>query len=213
MPNKHPIRYELTPRAINPGMSWVTLTLENIGEETLESLAVNLVSLDTHSIMVLGTGVFILSLAPGEAQSRHFQISAETTGKLYVSVEGRKGDEPFSWESPDLTLTVAGQPAELVRFVTATAPRALLGEPLVFEATVRGLIKSVNLVIELWVETPSGESLSLAKEGLGVLEEGEEVRPTVEFTPEEEGLHVLHAYLYQGARRIGHQVEYLSIAL
>jgi hypothetical protein len=78
---------------------------------------------------------------------------------------------------------------------------------------VRGLVTSVSLVLEFWAEVPSGEFRSLAKEGMGRLAAGEEARHTVEITPGEQGLYVLHAYLYQGARRIGHQIEYLSIAL
>lgn len=213
MPSKHPIQYDLTPRTVEPGMSWVTLTLENVGEKELGNLAINLYSADTYCVMVVGTGAFVPSLAPGEAASLPFQISAQATGELYVSLDGRSDGEPFHWESPDLSLAVGGQPAELVSFVALKAPRARLGEPLVFEATVRGLVESANLVVEFWVETPEGEFLSLAKEGLGILAEDEVMRRTVEFAPEEEGLYLLHAYLYQGARRIGHKVEYLSITL
>ncbi len=210
---KYPIRYEVTPRVVNSGMRWVTLTLENTGEEELEDLSVNISSLDTYRVLVLGMGDLVPSLAPGDTETLPFQISAQATGEVYVSVDGRQDGEPFHWESPDLTVTVGGQPAEIVRFVTSAVPRARPGEPLLFEATVRGLIKSQNLVLEFWAEVPDGEFLSLAKEGLGTLEEGREVRQTVEMTPEREGLYVLHAYLYQGARRIDHRVEYLSIAL
>jgi len=214
MPKRYPIQYELTPRAVNPGkLRWVTLTLKNIGDDPLESLSVNLSSLDTYCIMVLGKGAFIQALGPGETESQPFQISAQGTGAVYVALDGQKDDKPFHWESPDLTITVGGQPAEIVSFVALAAPRARLGEPLTFEARVRGLIKSDNLVIEFWVKTPDGNFLSLTKEGLGVVETGEQVEPSIEFTPQEEGLYTIHAYLYQGSRRIDHRAEHLSIAL
>ena len=68
-------------------------------------------------------------------------------------------------------------------------------------------------MIEFWVDMPAGESKSLVKEGLGHLSAREVVQPTVDLTPEEEGIYVLHAYLYDGPRRIGHEIEYLSVSL
>ena len=214
MQTKDPIRYEVKPQAVNRGMRWVTLTLENIGEETLHNLSADLASRDTYCVRILGKGMFISSLAPGETSELPFQGTFEGSGDVYGTLEGQKDDQPFHWESPDLAISVDSQPAEIVRFSIATAPhQAQLREPLTFEATVRGLIKSVNLVIEFWVEVPDGELLSLDKEGLGTLDEGQEKKRTIEFIPEKEGLYVFHVYLYQGARRIGHQIEYLSVAL
>jgi hypothetical protein len=46
-----------------------------------------------------------------------------------------------------------------------------------------------------------------------MLETDQQIRRTVEMTPDEEGLYVLHAYLYDGPERIGHEIEHLSISL
>ncbi len=213
MPTKYPIEYELTPRAIPRGARWLTLSLKNIGEDELKGLDVNVYSLDTYAIMVMGTGDLIPLLEPGQEETRNFQISAEMTGEIYVAFDSFKDDTHFHWETPAISIEVDGQPAELVRMLALSEPYARLGEPITCEVHVRGLTKSENLVLELWVETPSQTFESLDKMGLGILDADEERRHTFEITPEEEGIYILHAYLFQGDQRIGRQMEHLSISL
>jgi hypothetical protein len=189
------------------------LRLLNAGDEILEGLDVQLNSLDTGCIRVFGQGTYVPRLEPGQAQARHFQASFQSSGDVYVVLRGRGDGQEFYWESAGIPIQVGGQPAELVSLLALSEPRARLGEPIRCEATIRGLVTSVSLVLEFWAEMPSGESRSLAKEGIGRLGAGEEGRYMAEITPTEQGLYVLHAYLYQDARRIGHRVEYLSIAL
>ncbi|HDQ71516.1 MAG TPA: hypothetical protein ENN19_05395 [Chloroflexi bacterium] len=191
----------------------MTVSLQNVGEDELKGLDVNVYSLDTYAIMVMGTGALIPILKQGQEETRNFQVSAEMTGEIYVAFDGFRDGARFHWETPAISIQVDGQPAELVRLLVLSEPYAPLGEPITCEAHVRGLTKSENLVLEFWVETPSETFESPDKMGLGILEEGEEERRTFEITPEEEGIYILHAYLYQGARRIGHQTAYLSISL
>lgn len=214
MATKYPIEYGLDPRNVpNAGVYWVTVRLKNVGEEALYGLGVSLESLDTGCIRVLGKGTDLMRLEPGQEQIREFQTSIQGTGEVYVSIKGDVEGERFEWEAPATTIRLGGQPAELVSLFALSEQRARLGEPITLEATIEGLVTSVSLVLEFWVEMPNGEFRSLAKEGIGRLAEGEQVGRTVQITPQEQGLYVFHAYLYQGAHRIGHRIEYLSIAL
>lgn len=214
MATRHPIEYTLEPRSVpKPGVYWLTLRLTNIGDQVLSGLDIQLNSLDTGCIRVLGQSTYLLRIEPGQEQVRDFQASILNTGEVYVSIEGDSDGEHFHWEAPSIPVRVGGLPAELVSFFALSEPEAPLGEPITCEATVRGLVTSASLVLEFWAETPDGELRSLDKTGIGRLAEGEQSRYTVTLTPREQGIYVLHAYLYQGARRIGHRVEYLSIAL
>jgi hypothetical protein len=56
---KYPLEYELTPKSIDAGRHWVTLSLQNIGTQDLTGLDVNLNSLDAYGISVLGTGSYV----------------------------------------------------------------------------------------------------------------------------------------------------------
>ena len=213
MPTKEPIEYSLVPRSVAEGASWVTLTLHNVGDQELEDLSVVLHSLDTYAINVMGTGTYVAQLPPDSEEIRYFQGSFQGTGELYISVDGQSDGKAFHWESPGITVQVGRQPAELVSLLALREPHARFGDPIKIEATVRGLATSLNLVLEFWVETPSGEMRSLDKLGIGELLAGEDKAFQQEITPDEEGIYILHAYLYQGPRRIGHRTEYLSVSL
>jgi hypothetical protein len=213
MPTRDFIEHDLQPRAFTRGVYWLTLRLRNIGDGVLTDIDARLNSLDTYSIRIMGTGTFVPRLEAGEEIRRHFQASIEGTAEVYASLDGRRDRVPFHWESASIRLVVDEQPAELVSLFALTEPEARLGEPIACEATVRGLTPTSTLVLEFWAETPRGELRSLAKEGIGKLAAGQERRYRFDITPDEEGIYLLHAYLYEGAWRIGHQMEYLSIAL
>jgi len=213
VPVRHPIQYEIKPRTVNAGTNWLTLTLKNVGQETLTDLDVRLNSIDTYAMLVRGMGDFVSQLEPGEEETLSFQVAVESSGSVYVSVDGHTDGARFHWESPNVRIEVGTRPAEVVDFFALTEPRVQLGEPIACRATVRSLIKTVNLVLEFWVEKPDGEQVSLDKEGLGTLDRDQVIRRTVEFTPKQEGIYILHAYLYQGAQRLDHAIDYLSISL
>jgi hypothetical protein len=203
----------VSPRSVEAGVRWLTLKLKNIGAEDLTNLEVRLNSLDTQSLDVFGTGSYFSTLKTGEEKEVFFQVSARTTGSAYVTLDGRKKDKPWHWESPAMSVSVGEDVAELVSLLALTEPYPILGEEITCEVVVRGLAPSRNLVLEFWAETPGGELRSLVKEGMGFLAVREEVRRTFEIAPEEEGIYILHAYLYDGARRIGHQTDYLSMTI
>jgi hypothetical protein len=213
MPTKKPIEYRLVPRSVAEGASWVTVTLHNTGDQTLQDLSIGLHSLDTYAIHVMGTGTYIAELPSGSEEVRYFQGSFQASGELYISADGQFDGDGFHWESPGITVQVGGQPAELVSLLALREPHARLGEPIKIEARVRGLVTSLNLVLEFWAETPSGEMRSLDKLGIGELLAGEDKAFQQEIIPDEQGVYILHGYLYQGPQRIGHRTEYLSISL
>ena len=216
MPIREPLKYELQPRRIGTGTSWVTLRLENVGDQRLYDLDVQLNSLDTYVLDVQGQGELISELRPGEATEISFQVTADARGRLYATIDGKEGKEGqengdgFHWETPGLQVAVGGMVAELADAYVLSGPYPRVGETLTCEVTVRGLAVSHNLVVEFWVETPRGELRSIDKQGTDVLAVGEEQTYTAEFTPEEEGIYVFHAYLFDGGRRTDHLTDSFS---
>jgi len=212
MPVKHPLEYELSPTNIDPGLRWVTLRLRNVGEEDLTALDVRLNSLDAYSISVAGTGLYIVGIHPGEETERAFQVSANLTGRLYASVDGWRGGEEFHWESPGILITVGEEVAELVSLFALTEPYPPPGDKIVCEAIVHALEGSDGrLRIEFWSETPRQEFEELGSFETEPMEPGEEATYRVEFVPEEEGSYAIHAYLYDGAKRLGHEIDYVYV--
>lgn len=211
MPNKYPLEYELTPDSVDTGQHWITLRLKNIGAQELTGLDVNLNSLDVYSVGVLGTGTYVSSLSPNEERQLPFQISANRTGSVYVTIDGWREGARFHWESPSIPITVGAEVAELVSLFAMTEPHSVVGERIHMEARVRGLSAGRGLSLEFWADTPSGEFEELAIVETKELELGEEATYSAEITPEEEGLYTLYAYLYDGVRRIGREVETIRV--
>jgi len=208
---KYPLEYTLNPRTIDAGRRWLTLTLQNIGDEELTGLDVNLNSLDAYSISVLGTGTYVTTLQPNEARQLPFQVSANRTGSLYLTVDGWREGDPFHWESPSIPITVGAEVAELVSLFAMTEPYSIVGERILCEATIRGLSESQGLSLEFWADTPGGAFEELAVVETKALAPGEEATYSAEITPEEEGMHTIYAYLYDGVRRVGRRVEYVYV--
>jgi hypothetical protein len=208
---RYPLEYDLTPTHVEPGMRWLKLRLRNVGDRDLTSLDVRLNSLDTYSIAVQGMGLFVTALRPQEEHVRAFQVSADMTGRVYVSVDGWQEGEQFHWESPGILVTVGEEVAELVSLYALTEPYPRPGEAIVCEGRVRGVSDSEDLMLEFWARKPDGEFEELTIETLGALAQGDEETYQVEITPEEEGSYTVHAYLYDGARRIGHAVDHVYV--
>jgi hypothetical protein len=208
---KFPFRYELKPLAIAEGIHWLTVDLENMGSERLSRLDVRLNSLDAYSVSPYGTGSYLDRLDPQEQRMFPFRVSAARSGRLYVTVDGWRDLESFHWESPSI-LVVVGEPvAELVSLFALTEPYPPPNRKIRCEAKIRGVSKSEGLVLEMWADTPSGDFEELAVVEIKELTAGEEVEYGAEITPQEQGLYTIYAYLYDGATRIGHQVEYVYV--
>ena len=93
----------------------------------------------------------------------------------------------------------------------AAEPYSLIGEKIRIESTVRGLTESEGLKLEFWADTPSGAFEELAIVETKPLSVAEEATYSAEITPDEEGLYTVYAYLYDNARRIGREVEYVYV--
>ena len=208
---KYPLEYEITPTSTDTGREWITLRLKNIGVEDLTALDVKLNSLDAYSIGVLGTGSYISILKQNEEREIPFQISANRTGSLYITLDGWKDGERFHWESPGILVTVGKEVAELTSLFAMTEPYSLIGEKIRIESTLRSLTQSTGLSLEIWADSPSGEFEELAIVETKSLDAGEEATYSAEITPDEEGLYTVYAYLYDNARRIGREVEYVYV--
>jgi hypothetical protein len=208
---RQPIQYDINPKNIDVGTRWLGLTLRNIGTEKLARLDVRLNSLDAYSISVYGTGNSISALAPNEEQMISFQVLANSTGSLYITLDGWREEQPFHWESPGVLVRVGKAKAELTGLFALTEPYPRLGEAIRCEATLHGLATSKGLTLEFWAASPNGEFESLATIETAELSAGEEIRYSAEMTPEEEGLYTIYAYLYGDGRRIGYQVEHVYV--
>lgn len=208
---KHPIQYELKPRAIRMGMQWLTLTLKNIDSRDLLSLDVRLNSLDAYSIKVQGSGSYIESLGPNEENMIPFQVSANSSGRVYATIDGWKEKNLFHWESPGMVITVAEDVANIESLVALTEAYPAVGEMIKCEAILKAVNSCKDLKLEFWASTPSGEIMELADIRTKNLSPNEEARFSAEITPEEKGVHTIHAYLYDNNRRIGNQVEYVNV--
>ncbi|MFW6135533.1 MAG: hypothetical protein ACOC7N_01780 [Chloroflexota bacterium] len=204
---RHPIEYQVSPDQIDRGLHWVTLRLKNVGDEPLTGLDVRLHSMDDYSIAIAGEGNYIETLPPGEAEEIPYRVSADLTGRVYASVEGWRGEERFEWESPGVMIKVGKAPAELVSVFALTEPYPSPGEVLRCEAIVRGLEPAGDLRLEFWAQQPRGEFEQLVTLENLQLSAGDENNYATEITPEQEGEHVVHAYLYDGERRIGHATD------
>jgi hypothetical protein len=207
MATRYPIEYEVSPNEIDRGMRWLTLRLKNVGGEPLSGLGVRLHSMDEYSIAIAGEGNYVESLLPGKREEIPYRVSADLTGRVCVSVEGWKGEERFEWESPGIKIQVGEAPADLVSVLALTEPYPSPGEKLRCDAIVRGLEPAGDLKLEFWVQKPTGTFDKLAALANLRVSPGEENTVTVEVTPQQEGDHMVHAYLYDGPKRIGHATD------
>jgi hypothetical protein len=192
-------------------MRWLALRLKNVGEQNLIGLDVRLNSLDGYSIYVHGTGDYITALKPGQEETLAFQVLATSTGRVYLSLDGWQAAALFHWESPRIEVKVGEDVAKLVSLFALTQPYPHKGDRIRFEAVLRGSANSVRLRLEFWAETPSGEFVELGRVETQALSTDEQARYSAEFTPEEEGMYTVYAYLYDGAKRIGHELEQVYV--
>ncbi len=208
---KYPIQYEITPDHVDAGTRWLTVDFKNVGSGDLTSLDVKLNSLDTWSISVQSTGSYIPTLGPSEERALHFQVAANSTGGLYISIDGWKDGELFHWESPSKVIIVDKEIVKLVSLFAMTKPYPLLGERIRCETTLQSLTDSSGLTLEFWAEKPDGDYEELAIVETKAMSAGEKARYAAEITPDQEGMHTIYAYLYDGAKRLGREVEHVFV--
>jgi hypothetical protein len=187
------------------------LTLRNIGPEVLTGLDVQINSLDSYNLRAMGTGAYITQLAANEERVHPFQVAANLTASVYVSIDGMRDSEPFHWESPTNLIGVGKDLAELVSLFAMSEPYPPAGQKVRCEATVRGLTETPGLRLEFWVDTPAGDFEDLGEIETKSLGAGEEAVYAAEFLPEVEGLYTVYAYLFDGIRSIGRWTEHVLV--
>jgi hypothetical protein len=210
--HKYPFEYELTPREIDVGTNWITLTLKNIGDEALQYLDIQLHSLDTHNLTVYGMGLFggghyVPLLESNEERELVFRVNAVGSAIVYVTIKASGTRRHFTWDSGWMNVKISEEKAEIGLFLVLANPYSRIGRTISAEATLKGLRENAGLILEFWVETPSGTSEQQASMEITHLPVGEEARYTVEFTPQETGVYTIYAYLYDGWKRIGYKTE------
>lgn len=208
---KHPFDFELTPDIVEPGTYWLVLAFTNLSSDTFNGLDVRLNSLNTYSISVVQPSNYIASIGPGEKKSVYVQITARGTGDLYVTADGRKNNEYFSWESGAIRLTVSSESAELKSLFAMTAPYPPVGHTLTIEATLEGKKEQKELTLEFWVEYPSGRFEQIGKVSTKKLAPGEAAKYTAEVLPKEKGFYRVYAYLYDEFKNIGTQTDIVEV--
>ena len=207
MPARYPIEYSIEPKEIQVGTTWLTISLKNIGTKDLSSLDVRLNSFDTYSITVLGTGTYIPLLAQGEERDIYVEVSGSQSTSVYVSIEGWEVDSPFFWESPLIPITVGQEAAELASLFAMVEPYPVVGDLIRCEAKVQGLASSPELELDFWADY-NGNFEKLGEVRTKALSPGEEATYATEFTPEEDGLYTIYAYLYDSeGKRIDRETD------
>jgi len=200
---KRPFEYKIKPKQVEKGTRWITVDIKNVSTDELTQLDVQLHSLDSYFIGIYGTGSYVSELNPEETRSIPFQITAHGTSSVYVTVTGYRDGVYFYWESPMEEIKVGAEVAELENLFVLSHPYTAIGKTLEIEAIIRAVTGGKKLELSYWVDTRSGSFEKIADIETKVLEEGEEVRYSAEFTPDETGIHEIYAYLYDGTTLLG----------
>jgi hypothetical protein len=167
-------------------------------------------------VRVLASGGFVPQLEPEERHVYPFQVAANQTAGVYVTLDGRQGGgrqdgSAFHWESPSVLISVGQEVAELVSLFAMSEPYPPVGERIRCEATVRGLTKSQGLRLEFWADTPAGDFETLGEVDTKRLDASEEAVYAAEFLPKDAGMFTIYAYLFDGVRRIGRRTEHVYV--
>ena len=208
--SKYPIEYELSPNTFEKGTHWLTLRLKNVGDDNLHNLGIKMHSTDSLQISFRRPSDYIYRLMPDEEKNLNFEVDANGTTDLYVSIRYFKSGGQFHWDSPWISEEVLGEVAELESILVSN-PYGTIARELDVEATVKGLGNSEGLDLEFWADTPSGKYEELTEIKTKKLSRGEEASYTTKITPKEVGYYTIYANLYDHRRRIGRHSDTLWV--
>jgi hypothetical protein len=208
---KHPIQYELKPDRVEKGVSWVELTLENLGSEPLKNLEIGLNSLDSRGLKVDMPVKWLGSLKPHESRSISYRVHARRTTKAYITLYAYTDGERFTWESPSFQLYVEKEAAELLGLFILSHPHTSIGKTFEAEAVLHGLGDGEELTLEFLATTPEGGVEELGRMKIMPLEKGEKASYSVEITPDLEGVYTIYAYLYHEGGLLGRERDKIYV--
>jgi hypothetical protein len=200
--SRFPLQYELTPDTLEKGTQWLTLRLRNIADVALHNLDIKMHSTDSFHIYFHNSTDHVFRLPPNEERYLAFQVEANATTSIYISVRYYKEGGSFHWDSPWIHERVVGEVAELER-VLVTNPYGLIGRELEVEAMIRGFGDSNGLDLIFWADTPSGEYEDIAQIKTKKLSNGEKASYTAKITPKEKGYYTVYSTLINNYKRIG----------
>ena len=209
---RYPLAFEIFPKEIDAGEKWLTLRIKNIGKSKLLNLDVQLNSLDSYYLKGINDSEFIYELEPDEETKIPFKVKATATSSVYVSVESMTEDgKPLFVESPSVTIRIGYVPAEIRTMFVLTRPYPVPEETIKCESTIIGLKRSNELNLEFWADTPSEKFELLASMKTKQFDAGEIGKYSAEITPEDEGVYEIHAYLYDGDKRVDHKTDTIFV--
>jgi hypothetical protein len=201
------IAFDLYPVNVDVGIRTIVIRLQNLSTRNLTDLDIRLHSRDSYAIGTYATGKHMSTIKPEEQVNVKVQISAYATAKVYISLSGLCNNQPYHWQSPGLLVKVGEPAAELFSLFAFSERYLPVGESIAYEATVRSHKMSDKLVLELWAEKPDGDFEELAMVKLKKLALDEHMRFEADFTPRREDLYTIHAYIFEGTKRIGYEVD------
>jgi hypothetical protein len=150
-------------------------------------------------------------LNPGEERVVPVQIEATQGAWIYLHLEYWLKDKLYYWESPNVWIKVRRDPARIMTLFSTKGPQLILGQDVPVEATILSDLPSDNLRLDFWIETASGRFESFRSVDLGAMDADEIKTVETEFTPDEEGLYSIYAYLFDGNHRLDRKIEQLRI--
>jgi hypothetical protein len=198
---KRPLEYELSPDTLEKGTHWLTVRLKNKEDGALQNLNIKMHSIDSLHISFRNPNDYIYLLKPEEEKYLNFQVDANVTSHLYISIHGRRNGNHFHWDSPLIREEVLGDPAE-IESIFVSNPYGNIGRELEVEAVVKGLGDSDGLRLSFWTDTPSGIYEELADIKTRKMSRGEETSYKAKIKPKEEGYYTVYANLYDDYRLI-----------
>jgi hypothetical protein len=143
-------------------------------------------SIDSLHISFRNPNDYIYLLKLNEEKYLNFQVDANVTSHLYISLHGRKNGDHFHWDSPLLREEVLVDPAE-IESIFVSNPYGNIGRELEIEAVVKGLGDSDGLRLSFWTDTPSGVYEELADIKTRKMSRGEETSYRAKIKAKEEG--------------------------
>lgn len=208
MPIRHPIQYKLSPQQIDQGSHWIIIRLKNIGRKVLNNLDVNLNSLDSLSITVETNNKSVVELRPDDQEELSFKINAHASKDVYISISGLKEGKLFYWESPHIRISIGSEVAKIKNMFVMSEPYPTMGGKLEIETILKGKRQNQkSLRLEIWAQNPKGKFKELAEIKPKMLSKGEEIAFSTEIIPKVSGEYIIHSYLFQDDKRIGHEID------
>lgn len=153
-------------------------------------------------LSILGSGTFVSKLNENETRTLPFQINAEATERIYVTVSGERNGVYLYWDSPPILISVGDEVPRLKRVFILTHPYIAKGTTIEAEAVIQAIRGGKELDLTFWLDSPSSYEF-IGETTTKKLEPSEEIRYSVEISPKEDGVHEVFVYLFDGTRLVG----------